>query len=172
MDGNNMKDQFMLIKTQYQTLFAYHWHTSQRILELAARLPEAGYKASTGYGRGSIHELLFHILNADHSWRIAVESGQQSESLPPEAYPDLAAMRAGFESEQRSWEQLMDAFSPDEIAAVRELTNRRGRTFPIPLWRVLQHLILHGMQHHTELAQLLTEQGQSPGDIDFIFFRD
>jgi len=34
----------------------------------------------------------------------------------------------------------------------------------------LQHLILHGMQHHTEIAQLLTLKGQSPGDIDFIFY--
>ena len=41
----------------------------------------------------------------------------------------------------------------------------------MPLWRVLQHLILHGMQHHAELAQLLTAKGQSPGNLDFIFFQ-
>jgi uncharacterized damage-inducible protein DinB len=40
-----------------------------------------------------------------------------------------------------------------------------------PRWRVLQHLALHGMQHATEIAQLLTVKGQSPGDIDFIFYR-
>ena len=26
------------------------------------------------------------------------------------------------------------------------------------------------MQHHTEIAQLLTSYGQSPGDIDLVFF--
>jgi uncharacterized damage-inducible protein DinB len=51
-----------------------------------------------------------------------------------------------------------------------ELINRRGDIFPTPRWRVLQHLVLHGMQHHSELAQLLTAKGQSPGNIDFIFY--
>jgi uncharacterized damage-inducible protein DinB len=37
-------------------------------------------------------------------------------------------------------------------------------------WRILQHLVLHGMQHHTEIAHGLTVKGHSPGDIDFIFF--
>ncbi|MCA9871854.1 MAG: hypothetical protein KC487_15925 [Anaerolineae bacterium] len=51
------------------------------------------------------------------------------------------------------------------------LINWRGDPWTMPLWRVLQHLILHGMQHHTELAQLLTAEGQSPGDIDLLFYR-
>ena len=162
----------MSIKSQYQSLFSYHWHTNGRILEGVTRLDEATFRAATDFGRGSIHDLLFHILNADRSWRLALETGVQAESLPVEDYQDLAALQAGFEAEQESWTVLLEAFSPEEIEAVAELTNRRGRSFPIPRWRVLQHIVLHGMQHHTELAKLLTEGGQSPGDIDFIFFRD
>ncbi len=161
----------MSIQTQYQTLFAYHWHTNDRILAGVAHLDEAAFRAGTVYGRGSIHALLFHILNTDRSWRLALESGQQAESLPGDQFQDLTAIRAGFEAEQQAWQVLLEALKPDEIEAVAELTDRRGRTFPVPRWRVIQHVILHGMQHHTELAQLLSEQGYSPGDLDFIFYR-
>jgi uncharacterized damage-inducible protein DinB len=61
--------------------------------------------------------------------------------------------------------------SATEIEAEMSLTDRRGRLWEIPRWRILQHVALHGMQHHAELAQLLTAAGQSPGDIDFIFYR-
>ncbi len=37
-----------------------------------------------------------------------------------------------------------------------------GREDTLRVWRILQY--------HAELAQLLTAKGQSPGDLDFIFF--
>jgi uncharacterized damage-inducible protein DinB len=47
-----------------------------------------------------------------------------------------------------------------------------GHTLSVARWRVVLHLALHGMQHHAELSQLLTDYGHSPDDIDFIFFRE
>lgn len=78
--------------------------------------------------------------------------------------------RAGFEQEQLAWQTLLNSLSGAEIENVISLTTLAGQVYPVPRWRILQHLILHGMQHHTELAQLLTAKGQSFGDIDFIFF--
>ena len=51
-------------KLYLSTLFAYHWRTTQRMIETAARLDEADYRAHPGYGHGSIHDLLFHLLRA------------------------------------------------------------------------------------------------------------
>ena len=45
-----------------------------------------------------------------------------------------------------------------------------GQVGMIPRWRILSHVVLHGMQHSAEIAELLTLKGQSPGDIDFIFY--
>lgn len=79
-------------------------------------------------------------------------------------------MQLGFEREQSAWETLLEGLSAEEIEGDLDLATRRGDVSAIPRWHILQHLVLHGMQHHTELAQLLTAKGQSPGDIDFIFF--
>ncbi len=158
-------------KAQYQTLFAYHWHTTRQLMACAARLSEAEYTENPGYGHGSIHDLLFHLLRSAMNWRQTLESGRQPASPTMEDFPDLEAIKTGFSGEQAAWEGYLEGLSEAEIDEAMELTNRRGETFLTPRWRVLQHLVLHGMQHHSELAQLLTAKGQSPGNIDFIFYQ-
>lgn len=160
----------MDIKQQYTTLFAYHFDTTARMLEAAGRLSAEEYRAEPGYGRGSVHELLFHLLRTDAGWRGALEAGQQPPPLPAEAYAELPALREGFVRERVAWEALLGALTSEEIMGEVSLTTRRGDVAVVARWWVLQHLVLHGMQHHAEMAQLLTARGQSPGDIDFIFY--
>ncbi|MBX7235017.1 MAG: DinB family protein [Caldilineales bacterium] len=157
-------------QTQFKALFDYQYRTTRQILACAARLSQADCHEQPGYGRGSIHDLLFHLLRAGQSWRQALVTGRQQSSSRPEEYPDLPSLQAGFEAESAAWQAFLDGLSPDEIEAEVELTNWRGDVAVLRRWAVLQHLILHGMQHHAELAQLLTAKGQSPGDIDFIFY--
>ena len=82
----------------------------------------------------------------------------------------MESLKVGFEQEQAAWEHLLGRLSPEEIEGSIDLANRHGAVFTFPVWRILQHLILHAMQHHAEIAQLLTVKGQSPGNLDFIFF--
>ena len=160
----------MLLKTQFQTLFAYNWHTTGRVVECAGRLDEAARQEQPGFGHGSIEDLLFHLLKTYRGWRLGVETGQQPPALVREDYPDLESLRDGLDREQEGWRALLERLDEDQIAGDLHLTSSRGYQADIPRWRILQHMVLHGMQHHTELAQLLSRKGQSPGDIDFIFY--
>ena len=157
-------------KSQFQTLFAYHWHTTRQLMESAARLSETEYMDNPGYGHGSIHDLLFHLLRSARNWRLALESGQRPVPLVVEDFPTLESLQTGFAAEQAAWEDYLSGLSEAGIDKSMELTNRRGETHLTPVWRALDHVVLHGMQHHSELAQLLTAKGQSPGNIDFILY--
>lgn len=161
----------MFSKTQFDVLYAYHWSTRQRLLKCAAQVSPQDYHRQPGYGRGSIHNLLFHLLNAELSWRLGLEQGKQLPPLDATDYPDLASIQVEAAGEQAAWEGLLESLSAAEIESEMSLTDRRGREWNMPRWRILLHVALHGMQHHAELAQLLTAAGQSPGDIDFIFYR-
>jgi uncharacterized damage-inducible protein DinB len=161
----------MLTKTLYQTLFAYYWHTHTRLFELAAQLNEADYKQNPGYGQGSIHDLFFHTMRTLNSWRMGLETGKRLSPLKAEDFPTFEALKTAFQQEQAAWQALLETLNEEEIEGNVRLTTRSGEIVDIPRWRILQHLVLHGMQHHAELAQLLTLKGRSPGDIDFIFYK-
>ncbi|HRE47297.1 MAG TPA: DinB family protein [Aggregatilineales bacterium] len=159
----------MFAKTTFQTQFAYHWHTVRHLMDFAAKLPDAEYREDAGYGHGSIHSILFHILRADEGWRRALETGSRQEPLTPELYPDLAALREGYAREQAAWDSYLNGLSVAHIEGKITLTSPRGEA-TYDLARILQHLIIHGMQHHSEIAALLTRKGHSPGNLDFLFF--
>jgi len=73
----------MFTKTLFQTLFDYHWHTYYHLLDLAAQLDEADYKEQTGYGKGSMHDIFFHLIRALNNWRQGMETGKRLYSLTP-----------------------------------------------------------------------------------------
>lgn len=156
---------------QFRTLFAYHWHTTRRLIECAGRLADAAYHQHPGFGHGSIHDLLFHLLRTDRAWRVALETGQQQAGIQASDFATLESISAGFDAEAIAWQALLEQATDEAIAADIALTNWRGEPWTMPLWRVLQHVVLHGMQHHAEIAQLLTARRESPGDIDFLFYR-
>ncbi|MGW8252140.1 MAG: DinB family protein, partial [Anaerolineales bacterium] len=150
--------------------FDFHWQTTDRLMGRAERLTEVQVHEHPGYGHGSIHDLLFHILRTDISWRRALQTGKQLAPIQEEDFKTLGDLQDGFRGEQGEWQALLEGLSAEQIEGTIELTSWRGDVFNMTRWRILQHLVLHGMQHHTEVAQLLTSHGQSPGDIDFIFF--
>jgi len=157
-------------KTMFQTLFAYQWHIDSRLLDLASQLNDADYHEQTGYSQGSIHQLLFHVVRTMNSWRMGVETGKRVSGFRIEDFPTLDSVQTIFQQEKSAWQAFLDKLSEQEIEGDISLTTRSGEMVNIPRWRILNHLVLHGMQHHAELAHLLTLKGKSPGDIDFIFY--
>jgi len=160
----------MNLINQYHNLFAYHFDTTFKLLDCAQQISESKLVVDPGYSHGSIHNLFFHLLRTDISWRTGLETGQQVSGIRASDYPDMPSLRIGFKNEQIAWREYLDSLDDAQIGCEINITNWRGVEISFKLWHILQHVVLHGMQHHSEIAQQLTENGCSPGDIDFIFY--
>jgi uncharacterized damage-inducible protein DinB len=160
----------VFIHIQYKTLFAYHFDLIECLLSGAAKLSETDYLDDPGYGQGSIHKLLFHLLATDLRWRTGLQTGQRMPAVQPQDYPDLKSLQIFCDNEKHAWLDYLASLSEEDIAGDADMTRTSGKTQNIPRWRILMHVVLHGMQHGAELAELLTLKGQSPGNIDFIFY--
>jgi uncharacterized damage-inducible protein DinB len=78
----------------------------------------------------------------------------------------LAGLIAWNESERACWSEFIAELDDGKLAERYERDLPFG-SFSFTLGQAMQHAILHGHQHHTEIAQLLTEAGHSPGDVDY-----
>lgn len=157
----NMQDIRMLID--------YNYWANERILRAASNVsPDIYANAALSYCK--LHETLVHTMSAEWNWRSRWQGVSQTAMLDPGDFPGLDAIRQRWQAEKQQMYTFLDTLSDDDLNQPVAYSMLSGKPSTNTLWHMMQHLVLHGMQHRSELAMLLTELGHSPGDIDLITF--
>jgi uncharacterized damage-inducible protein DinB len=154
------------------TMFAYNASANATLLDLAATLSDAELDAPTNYAHGSIRGTLAHLLRVEWSWRTVTETHR-----PPAAPPAISATSSisdlhAFARDEATVIAAWLSTQADDDLATPFSSGYGDQTYEIVPWHALSQILLHSMQHRSEIALWLTEKGHSPGDLDFIFFAD
>lgn len=162
-------------------LYKYHDWANQRILMGCARLTTEQFTAPSniGIGHSSLRTTLVHMLDAQYQWRLTC-LGYYAELLPPEAYetmdlrpedyPTLEVLEEHWQTEEQEMDAYLALLTDDMLHSTLRYTIANGTVRERTLWHCLYHVVNHAMQHRSEIAVLLTDFGQSPGDLDFTLF--
>jgi len=146
------------------------WATG-RILDAAKGLSHEQFVEPRTQVGGSVRATLVHAYGAEWIWRRRCEDGILPTSMPPESdFPTLAVLRQQWDVEHAAMARFLSALSDDSLNADMVYRTLDGTERRTPLWQVLLHVVNHGTQHRAEAAQVLTELGHSPGDVDLIVY--
>jgi uncharacterized damage-inducible protein DinB len=141
----------------------------EKLLQEARQLSEEQYHAEPGIGGvGSVHDLLLHTLATEWVWRNLAQNGELPG--PPPRPESLADIEAAWQEEDAAYRTFLDGLSDADLEAEINTVSPAGQAFTFARWQMMQHVLMHSMQHRTELAAVLTSLGHSPGDLDFVFF--
>jgi uncharacterized damage-inducible protein DinB len=152
-------------------LYAYNAWANHRLLDQAARLSAEQLRAATAFSFGSLYDTLAHTLGAECMWRTRLQEGISPPALlTGQDFATLADMRARWEEEERFMRVFLAGLGSDDLERMAHYTTTSGKPQQTPVGQVLLHLVLHGMQHRSESAAMLTSYGHSPGWIDYIFY--
>jgi len=152
------------------TLLDHLYWVRDAILEAAGQLPPATFGATGTVTIRDLRATLVHELDVQWSWRERLRGADWEEwgpdaELRGENYPTVEAVRAHWirdEAEMRAWLGVLTDADLD-ATPVRDEDRQ-------PLWHYVMHFYSHGLQQFSEAAVLLTQAGQSPGDIGFLEF--
>jgi uncharacterized damage-inducible protein DinB len=153
------------------TLFDYTYWAHRRILTAAARLTDAQFTLRSVIVGRDLRATLVHTLDVECSWRLRLQRRPEEEwrkTLPVTNYGTVAALADHWqrdEAEMRAWVAKLD---DETLARSADLDPKEQ----YPVWYYLIHMVTHSQQHRAEAAQLLTQLGQSPGDVDFLDYAD
>ena len=157
-------------QSELATLFDYMYWANRRILETAARLTDAQFTLPSVIAGRDLRATLVHTLDTECSWRLRLQRRAEEEwnkALSLSDYRNVAALADHWkrdEAEMRAW-----VASLDNDVLTRTPEDPKAN---FPLWYYLLHMVTHSQQHRAESAQLLTQLGRSPGDIDFLDYAD
>jgi uncharacterized damage-inducible protein DinB len=150
-------------------LFAYDRWANTKILDACRKLTAEQYVAEPVPGWSSVRSTIYHIALATE-WNLRTLAGGPDESIPTEAevatVDDVARL---LERTYRRFEELRPTFTPERLKTL--LTLRAiGRTFTLPAWAILRHIVNHASYHRGQVASKLKRFGIEQPNTDFFFW--
>ena len=157
-------------KSDILMLYQYNQWTNQKILNAAAKVAPEQFLAPAAFPHGGLRSTLVHALFAERVWRQRWEGVNPSPRLKPDEFPTFEALHDRWVAEEKLLMTFVQNVTDASLNSLVNYKSTDGKPHAELLWQLMAHVVNHGTQHKTEAAALLTEFGQSPGDIDMILF--
>ncbi len=157
-------------KQDIQLLYQYNNWANTRILDAASGVSTEQFVASASFPYGGLRGTLTHILFAEWIWRSRWLGASPTHRFKPEDFPTLGSLQIRWLEEEEALNAFVEGLTEEKLSGTFQYKTTTGETRENILWQVMAHVVNHGTQHRSEAAAILTDLGQSPGDIDLIVF--
>jgi uncharacterized damage-inducible protein DinB len=150
-------------------LFAYDRWANTKVLDACRKLTAEQYVAEPVPGWSSVRSTIYHIALATE-WNLRTLAGDPDISVPTEA--DLVTVDDAaqlLESAYRRFEEVRPMLNPERLNNVLVL-RAVGRTFTLPPWAILRHIVNHSSYHRGQVASKLKQFGIELPITDFFFW--
>ena len=151
-------------------IYNYNYWANGKILEASKKVTEEQFLAPAEFSFGGLRGTLVHILDAEFGWRGLFENKSFNADLKPDDFPTVKSIEERWLEEEQAMRAYLVNLSDDDMESHLRYTTDTGIERDRILWQCLYHVVNHGTQHRSEAAALLTDFGNSPGDIDFTVF--
>ena len=159
----------ILMHDDVEALFAYDRWANRRALDACRELTAEQYIAEPVPGWSSVRSTLSHIALAT-AFNLHTLAGDPDDRLPTNA--ELATVDDAAQLLERAYgrfEELRPALTPELLNTV--LTLRAiGRTFTLPRWAILRHIVNHSTYHRGQVASKLKRFGIEQPNTDFFWW--
>src|SRR5215204_4167395 len=151
-------------------LYKYNQWSTNKILTALLNVTQEQFLASAAFPHGGLRSTLVHALFAEWIWRQRWEGFSPTVRLKPDDFPTSESLQARWGEEQKLLMAFVENVAEERLNSMVSYKATDGSPHAEILWQIMTHVVNHGTQHKTEAAAMLTDFGQSPGDIDMILF--
>lgn len=150
-------------------LFEYDRWANRRVLDACRTLTAEQYVAEPVPGWSSVRSTISHIALATE-FNLRTLAGDPDDRIPTEAeLPTVDDASRLLERAYRRFDQLRPTLTPERLNSALTLCVV-GRTFTLPRWAMLRHIVNHSTYHRGQVASKLKRFGIEQPNTDFFFW--
>jgi uncharacterized damage-inducible protein DinB len=150
-------------------LFAFDRWANAKVFDACRKLTAEQFVAEPVPGWSSVRSTIYHIALATE-FNLRTLASDPDDRIPAEA--DLATVDDVAQLLERAYcrfEELRPTLTPERLNTV--LTFRAvGRTFTLPRWAILRHIVNHSSYHRGQIASKLKRFGIEQSITDFFWW--
>lgn len=155
--------------TGLPNLFRYNVWANLRLLDACATLPDAQLDATMIGTFGSIRETLMHMFTAEEGY---ARHFNFTGAPPAPPLKEIAAFPGFDELKRRAERSGRELVVIAEQGELNQVLHLDGGAYDAPVINVLIQAINHGVDHRSQIATLLSQQGIEPLDLDGWAYND
>jgi uncharacterized damage-inducible protein DinB len=159
----------ILMQDDIVALFEYDRWANRKVLDACRKLTAEQYVAEPVPGWSSVRSTINHIALAN-VFNLRTLAGDPEDRIPTEAELATVDDAAGLlERAYHRFEELRPTLTPERLNTL--LTVRAiGRTFILPPWAILRHIVNHSSYHRGQVASKLKRFGIEQPITDFFWW--
>ena len=151
------------------SLFAYNRWADRRVLDACRKLSPEQYAAEPAPGWSSVRASVVHIVSATSNWIRRVAGEEVAGVLTEADLPTVEDAERRLDQAYRTLDGLWPDLTPEHLAAPRPF-QLRGKSWLLPPWVVLRHVVNHATYHRGQVASKLKRLGVEQPATDFFFW--
>jgi uncharacterized damage-inducible protein DinB len=147
-------------------LFDHNLTCRESLLDTQEQVNTEELVRDRGVGKGSMRNILVHLVNTEKSW-ISFLDNRKSSDIEPESLDSVQSIREIWSRVHDKTEEFMDRLREDQLLHVKSV-KWRNQTVSFTVGKVLMHVATHETHHRGVLTGLIRQQGLNPPSFDMI----
>ncbi|MFX1604899.1 MAG: DinB family protein [Promethearchaeota archaeon] len=136
------------------------------LFQTLEKLDSEEFLKPTGAGKGSVRDILVHIMNAERFW-IAFLKDVKTEMFKYEDFPDIQSIRDAWSRVSSDTENFIKDLAENQLHHVRSIKSG-NQTISFTVAKALLHMTTHETHHRGFLIGLIRQKGLEPPDVNML----
>jgi uncharacterized damage-inducible protein DinB len=154
------------MRTIIEMLVNHNSVCREPLFQTLEKLDSEEFLKPTGAGKGSVRDILVHIMNAEKFW-IAFLNETEYEMSKPDDFRNIKSIRDVWSKVTADTEEFIRNLPEDQLHHVRSI--RSGdQTISFTLAKALLHVTTHETHHRGFLVGLIRQKGIEPPDVNLL----